>query len=220
MQHWLKPLLESVRLVHCQASNPPPAFFLNEIAKTRLSNPDDPEKLCLTQPDLFIRVKPNKEDNHGYAGFLTHSLVWCIGPAVLDSLNGQRGQDYFTIDASTSEEEFTEKHVSKLCQFLYSGELAFEKSDQNTMIMMANDFGIDAFNIAVKQVKDRAEQDSNNPFKEKVENNKKFGKHRSDSQKSAKNKTVGKNRGEGGNKLKENFKDFKAMLEFMKMMKN
>ena len=92
-------------------------------------------------------------------------------------------------------------------------------------MLLADDFGIDAFCVAIQLAKERAEQDSNNPFKEKVEDKKKFGKHRSDGgKKSFKNKSVGKNRSEGKSKgdgkMKENFSNLKTMMEFMKMMKN
>jgi len=218
--HWLKPLLESVRLVHNKDPNPPPAFFLHEIEKVKAENSEN-ERLCHIQPDLFIRVKPNKDTNGvGYCGFLTHSLVWSIGPALLESINEQRDQDYFRIDASTSKEDFTETHVGGLIRFLYSGELEFDESEKDTMTLMANDFGIEAFCIAVTRVKDGAEEDNNNPFTEKTEGVKKIRqKHRIDGQKGVKSKSVGKNKGVG-NKMKENLKDFKAVMEFMKMMKD
>ena len=216
---WLKPLLESIRCIECPNPNPPRALFLSEIEKTKFDT-NDPEKLNLTLPDLFLRVKSDNADDSGYTAFLIHSLVLSTGPELIEAINDQKGNPYFTIDAPYhSKEKYTAKHVSKLVQFLYTGELAFEENDRDDLMLMAEDFGIDAFRVALQLAKERAEQDSNNPFKEKVENKKKFDKHRSEIQKSAKNKSVGKNRGEGS-KMNENFKDFKAMVEFMKMMKN
>lgn len=225
MNHWLKPLLESITLIESPNPNPSPAFFLTAIAKAQIDT-HDPANMCLTPPDLFLRVKPDNAENIGYTGYLIHSVVLSIGPALLEAINEQKGNDYFVINAPfTSEQQYTAKHCSKFIEFLYTGALAFDESDQKNLMLLADDFGIDAFCVAIQLAKERAEQDSNNPFKEKVEDKKKFGKHRSDGgKKSFKNKSVGKNRSEGKSKgdgkMKENFSNLKTMMEFMKMMKN